>query len=88
MACPPRACAFSPSTAPGALFLFTKAMLAGEPIQVFNEGRMVCDFTYVDDIAESLLRVLDKPGTPNPASSWAPHRIFNIDNSTPTPLND
>ena len=80
-----------------ALFLFTKAILAGEPIQVFNNGQMVRDFTYVDDIIESLLRVLDKPATPdpafnpsqpNPASSWAPHRVFNIGNSNPTPLMD
>ena len=80
-----------------ALFLFTKAILAGEPIQVFNNGQMVRDFTYVDDIIESLLRVLDKPATPdpafdpsqpNPASSWAPHRVFNIGNSNPTPLLD
>ena len=78
-----------------ALFLFTRAMLAGEPIDVFNEGRMVRDFTYVDDIIESLLRVLDKPATanpsfdpaaPDPASSWAPHRVFNIGNANPTPL--
>ena len=80
-----------------ALFLFTKAILAGEPIQVFNNGQMVRDFTYVDDIIESLLRVLDKPATPdpafnpsqpNPATSWAPHRVFNIGNSNPTPLMD
>ncbi|MFM7169846.1 MAG: NAD-dependent epimerase [Cyanobium sp.] len=78
-----------------ALFLFTRAMLAGEPIDVFNEGRMVRDFTYIDDIVESLLRVLDKPATPDPAfnpatpdpaTSWAPHRMFNIGNSNPTPL--
>lgn len=78
-----------------ALFLFTRAMLAGEPIDVFNEGRMVRDFTYIDDIIESLVRVLDKPATadpafdasaPDPATSWAPHRVFNIGNSTPTPL--
>ena len=78
-----------------ALFLFTRAMLAGEPIEVFNEGRMVRDFTYIDDIIESLIRVLDRPATPDPqfdpanpdpASSWAPHRVFNIGNSTPTPL--
>jgi UDP-glucuronate 4-epimerase len=78
-----------------ALFLFTKAMLAGEPIQVFNNGQMVRDFTYVDDIVESLLLVLDKPASPdpafnsaapNPATSWAPHRVFNIGNSNPTPL--
>ena len=78
-----------------ALFLFTKAMLAGEPIQVFNNGQMVRDFTYVADIVESLLRLLDKqatpdpafdPSQPDPATSWAPHRVFNIGNSNPTPL--
>ncbi|MFN5465666.1 MAG: NAD-dependent epimerase [Cyanobacteriota bacterium] len=80
-----------------ALFLFTRAMLAGEPINVFNEGRMVRDFTYIDDIIESLVRVLDKPATPDPsfdamapdaAPSWAPPRVFNIGNSHPTPLMD
>jgi UDP-glucuronate 4-epimerase len=80
-----------------ALFLFTKAMLAGEPIQVFNNGQMVRDFTYVDDIIESLVRLLEKPAAadprfdptkPNPATSWAPHRVFNIGNSNPTPLMD
>jgi UDP-glucuronate 4-epimerase len=78
-----------------ALFLFTKAILAGEPIQVFNNGEMVRDFTYVDDIVESLLRLLAKPAapdptfdtlTPNPSTSWAPHRVFNIGNSNPIPL--
>ena len=78
-----------------ALFLFTKAMLEGKPIQVFNNGQMVRDFTYVDDIVESLLRLLDKPAAadptfdpqaPNPSTSWAPHRMFNIGNSNPTPL--
>jgi len=78
-----------------ALFLFTKAILEGKPIQVFNNGEMVRDFTFVDDIVESVLRVLDKPATPDskfnaaipdPATSWAPHRIFNIGNSNPTPL--
>lgn len=78
-----------------ALFLFTKAILEGKPIQIFNNGQMVRDFTFVDDIVESLLRVLDKVATPNPkfnaafpdpATSWAPHRIFNIGNSNPTPL--
>lgn len=78
-----------------ALFLFTRAMLEGRPIQVFNEGRMVRDFTYIDDIIESLIRVLDRPAAPDPqfdpanpdpASSWAPHRVFNIGNSNPTPL--
>jgi len=78
-----------------ALFLFTKAMLEGRPIQVFNHGQMVRDFTYVDDIVESLVRLLNKPAAPdptfdamepNPATSWAPHRVFNIGNSNPTPL--
>ena len=78
-----------------ALFLFTKSILAGKPIQVFNNGEMTRDFTYVDDIIESLVRLLDKPATsektfdssiPDPATSWAPHRIFNIGNSNPTPL--
>ena len=80
-----------------ALFLFTRAMLAGEPIQVFNNGQMVRDFTYIDDIVEGLLRVLDRPAEPDPAfdtahpdpaCSWAPHRVFNIGNSNPTPLLD
>ena len=80
-----------------ALFLFTKSMLDGKPIQVFNKGQMVRDFTYIDDIIESLVRLLDKPATPevafdssspDPATSWAPHRVFNIGNSNPTPLMD
>ena len=78
-----------------ALFLFTKAMLEGRPIQVFNHGQMTRDFTYVDDIIESLIRLLDKPAAPDPAfdaanpdpaCSWAQHRVFNIGNSNPTPL--
>jgi len=80
-----------------ALFLFTNAMLAGEPIQVFNNGQMVRDFTYVDDITESVIRVLEKPAEshpefdpvrPDPAKSWAPHLVFNIGNSNPTSLMD
>jgi UDP-glucuronate 4-epimerase len=80
-----------------ALFLFTKAMLEKKPIQVFNNGHMIRDFTYIDDIVESLIRLLDKPAkgdlefnpeVPNPSTSWAPHRIFNIGNSNPTPLMD
>ena len=80
-----------------ALFLFTKAMLEGKPIKVFNNGKMVRDFTYVDDIIESLMRLLEKPATadpgfdsqaPNPSTSWAPHLVFNIGNSNPTPLMD
>ena len=78
-----------------ALFLFTKAILQNKPIKVFNNGQMIRDFTYVDDIAESLLRIILKPAIPdisfdthkpNPARSWAPHRIYNIGNSKPTPL--
>jgi len=78
-----------------ALFLFTKAILNNEPIKVFNKGHMTRDFTFIDDIVESLQRILDKPPTPssdfntnnpNPSISWAPHKIFNIGNSTPTPL--
>jgi len=78
-----------------ALFLFTKSILNKEPIKVFNRGKMTRDFTFIDDIIESLIRIIDKPATPNdkfdtnnpnPSESWAPHRIFNIGNSTPTPL--
>ncbi len=80
-----------------ALFLFTKSILQGEPIKVFNHGEMTRDFTYIDDIVESIMRLLKKPpiqdksfdtSNPNPAISWAPHRIFNIGNSTPESLQD
>ena len=73
-----------------ALFLFTKGILAGEPINVFNEGRMVRDFTYIDDIVEGVVRVVDNPAAsdpswdsnaPSPATSRAPWRIFNIGNN-------
>src|SRR5512134_446811 len=75
-----------------ALFLFTKAILEGRPIDVFNHGKMVRDFTYIDDIAEGVVRVLDRPpatnpdfdkGSPDPATSWAPWRVFNIGNHQP-----
>jgi len=75
--------------------LFARAILAGEPIQVFNQGRMQRDFTYIDDIAEGVIRCLDKPATadpgfdpldPNPATAAVPHRLFNIGNSQPIPL--
>ena len=78
-----------------ALFLFTKAILAGEPIEVFNHGKMVRDFTYIDDIAEGVIRVLDRAPvadpafdkkTPDPATSWAPWRIANIGNNEPIEL--
>lgn len=80
-----------------ALFLFTKAIINGEPIKLFNNGEMVRDFTYVDDIVESLYRLLSKKASPNEdfdtnnpvtGSSWAPYRIFNIGNSSPVPLSD
>jgi len=78
-----------------ALFLFTRAILAGEPIKVFNHGRHKRSFTYVDDIVEGVLRTLDvvpagNPGwdgnAPDPASSLAPYRIFNIGNEQPVEL--
>lgn len=80
-----------------ALFLFTKAILEDRPIDVFNHGQMVRDFTYIDDIVEGVIRVIDKPATPNlafdaanpdPATSNAPYRVFNIGNNQPTPLMD
>ena len=73
-----------------AYFLFTKAILAGEPIPVFNNGAMQRDFTYIDDIVEGVTRVIAKPPTanpawdtknPDPATSWAPYRIYNIGNN-------
>jgi UDP-glucuronate 4-epimerase len=78
-----------------AAYLFTKAILAGEPINVFNGGRMRRDFTYVGDVAEAVVRVMDAIPEPNPdwssndpdpATSNAPFRIFNIGNSEPVEL--
>ena len=78
-----------------ALFLFTRAILAGEPIKVFNHGHHSRSFTYVDDIVEGVVRALDHPPAPNaqwnsadpdPASSNVPYRIFNIGSSANTPL--
>jgi UDP-glucuronate 4-epimerase len=78
-----------------ALFIFTKAILEGRPIDVFNNGQMSRDFTFVDDIVEGIVRVLDRPPVPNPAwsgddpdpaTSNAPYRVFNIGNSRPTEL--
>lgn len=70
-----------------AYHLFTRAVLAGEPIAVFNHGDMQRDFTYIDDITEGVLRVLDRPATP-PSAGAAPYRIFNIGNSEPVQLLD
>lgn len=80
-----------------ALFLFTDAILKGEPIKIFNHGQMLRDFTYVGDIVESIRRLVVKPVEPAPewdpsnpssSSSSAPYRIFNIGNSSPVPLMD
>ena len=80
-----------------ALFLFTKAILEGRPIDVFNYGNMKRDFTYVDDIVEGVIRVLDRTAEPNPlyvpdeadpATSNAPYRVFNIGNNNPVQLLD
>lgn len=78
-----------------ALFLFTKAILAGEPIKVFNHGQHKRSFTYIDDIVEGVIRTLDKVpvansswdgSAPDPASSTAPYRIYNIGNEQAVPL--
>jgi UDP-glucuronate 4-epimerase len=80
-----------------ALFKFTKAILAGEPIQVFNYGKHRRDFTYVDDIVEAVIRTLYKPAPSNPDSSGdrrdpdislAPWRVYNIGNCNPVELMD
>jgi UDP-glucuronate 4-epimerase len=72
-----------------ALFKFTQGLIAGEPIPVFNQGRMIRDFTYVDDIVEGIVRVLDRPAqpdanwsgdSPRPSTSSAPWQVFNIGN--------
>lgn len=78
-----------------ALFKFTEGILAGRPIPVFNRGEMVRDFTYVDDIVEGIVRVIGQPAAPasgwsgerpDPATSYAPWRIFNIGNNQPVKL--
>ena len=78
-----------------ALFKFTRGIIAGEAIPVFNRGEMVRDFTYVDDIVEGVLRVIDRPAQPDPdwsafapkpSTSSAPYRIYNIGNSQPVKL--
>ena len=80
-----------------ALFRFTRGILAGTPIPVFNSGQMLRDFTYVDDIVEGVVRVVGTPATknadwnsddPDPATSNAPYRIYNIGNNTPVLLLD
>lgn len=80
-----------------ALFLFTKNILEGKPIDVFNNGNMIRDFTYIDDIVGGIVRAHDKPAQPNtawnsnqpdPATSYAPYRIYNIGNGNPVNLMD
>ncbi len=78
-----------------ALFIFTRAIIAGEPIKVFNHGRMRRDFTYISDVVEGVVRVIDRVPTgdsswngdrPDPASSRAPYRLYNIGNNNPVEL--
>lgn len=78
-----------------ALFLFTKGILDGEPINVFNHGNMIRDFTYVDDIVSGVIGAMDRPAQPNPewdglkpdpATSYANYRVFNIGNNKPVQL--
>jgi UDP-glucuronate 4-epimerase len=78
-----------------ALFLFTKAILEGSPIDVFNYGKMQRDFTYIDDIVEGVCRVIERPpagdpawsgGSPDPGTSFAPYRIYNLGNNNPVEL--
>lgn len=78
-----------------ALFLFTKAILEGKPIDVYNHGKMKRDFTYVEDIVEAIIRLIARPAqsneqwsglNPDPASSFAPYRIYNIGNNKPVEL--
>ena len=78
-----------------ALFLFTKAILEGNPIDVFNYGKMQRDFTYIDDIIEGVARVMDKIPGPNPewsgdnpdvSSSYASYKLYNIGNNNPVEL--
>jgi len=80
-----------------ALFLFTKAILEGKPIDVYNNGNMQRDFTYIDDIVEGIVRVIDNPprgnpdwtgANPDPGTSVAPYRVYNIGNSKPVKLMD
>jgi UDP-glucuronate 4-epimerase len=78
-----------------ALFLFTRNILAGKPIDVFNHGKHKRDFTYVTDIVEGVVRALDRPAAPDPnwnsddpdpATSRAPYRVYNIGNNSPVDL--
>ena len=76
--------------------IFTKAIFSGKPIDIFNYGNMKRDFTYIDDVIETIIKLIDKPATsdkefnhldPNPSTSWTCHRIFNLGNNNPIILN-
>jgi UDP-glucuronate 4-epimerase len=78
-----------------AMFIFAKAILAGKPLDIFNHGKMRRDFTYIDDIVEGVVRTVDQPAAPNPAwdsvrpdpgTSFAPYRLYNIGNNNPVEL--
>ncbi|MEM9781215.1 MAG: NAD-dependent epimerase/dehydratase family protein [Pseudomonadota bacterium] len=80
-----------------AYWRFTRALIAGETIEVYNHGRMKRDFTYVDDVVEAVVRLIDRPpapdpgydrAAPDPATSWAPHVVYNVGNSQPENLMD
>jgi UDP-glucuronate 4-epimerase len=80
-----------------AIFKFTRGVIAGEAIPVYNHGKMIRDFTYIDDVVEGVVRTLDRPATPDPqfdsddpdpSTSNAPYRIYNIGNNQPVPLLD
>lgn len=80
-----------------ALFMFTRAILAGDPIEVYNHGRMQRDFTYIDDIVEGVIRTADRVpagdpawdgDAPDPGTSYAPYRLYNIGNHSPVALED
>jgi len=80
-----------------AYFSFTNAIVAGKPIQVFNHGNMQRDFTYIDDVIEAVIKVIEKPAAPNtawsgdhpdPGTSYAPYRVYNIGNNQPVGLLD
>lgn len=78
-----------------ALYLFTEAILAGQPIDVYNHGKMKRDFTYIDDVVEGVVRTADRPAEanpnwsgdePDPGTSSAPYRLYNIGNNQPVEL--
>jgi UDP-glucuronate 4-epimerase len=78
-----------------AMWIFAKAIVAGEPVKLFNNGNMRRDFTYIDDVVESVVRLVDRPSagnseystaSPDPASSSAPWRVYNIGNNKPVEL--